>query len=300
MPRGLHTRFRALALDGTTIPRRKDFMNVTVRDQQLGHGASGAGLGLRKGLALASNVIFGKVGATVSNLISKKFGKNPEARPIFPGEQHIVLPTRFGLTRANFAGPGTQVERRVRRGDRGVDGTRGIDAISKIHDIDYVNARTSADVRRADNKMIASVKRSSAGPKTKAIVLAALKAKKLGEDIGVIDVNTFTQVTEDDNVGASGKGIESLPADRLLKKVLKKVKKKRKSRGHVVSDYRTSKKSRKEGSGATLAAVSSALEKALPAGARSTATILLPLVMRSLRSILQQKTVRHRKKRRKQ
>lgn len=208
MPRNsdLCDRFRGLGITGrTSCPQRKGFTDVTFRDMHMGRDPQGGGiLGVASTALiagkLASSLLFGPVGAKVSNFLSRKFGKNPAARDVFPGEKHIILPTKFGITRANFAGPGTHVLQRVKRGDRGVDGPRGIDAIAMRHDIDYVNARTTKDVREADNRMIAAIKRSSAGKKTKAIVIAALKAKKLGENIGLFDVNTFTQVTEDDNV----------------------------------------------------------------------------------------------------
>lgn len=178
--------------------------------------------------------MFGPVGAKVSNFLTKKFGKNPMARPIFPGEKHVVLPTKHGLTRANFAGPGTKVKKRVARGDKGVDGPRGVDAAAKRHDLAYVAARTAADVRRADNRMIRDVKRSTAGPKTKAIVVGAMKGKVLGENLGIFDINTFTQVTEDDNVGKGPR----LPADRLLNHVSKHVRQKtnKRKRDAIIQD----------------------------------------------------------------
>lgn len=46
----------------------------------------------------------GEVGTTISNVLSERFNKNPEWRPGFVGEAHLVLPTKSGLTRANFCG----------------------------------------------------------------------------------------------------------------------------------------------------------------------------------------------------
>ncbi len=174
-------------------------------------------------LKFASNQLFGPVGAAVSNALTKRFGKNPEARPISAGEKHVILPTKHGLTRANWAGPGTHVAKRLKRGDRGVDGPRGIDAAAKRHDLAYVGARTAKDVRAADNRMLRDIRNSTAGRKTKAIATAAMQGKKLGEDLGLFNINTFTQVTEDDKVG---KG--NLPADKLLSHVSKHLTKKRK------------------------------------------------------------------------
>lgn len=215
-------------MHGVGSSQRKNILMETKRDSKVRRSThfsvhvGGAPMlsTIIKGVQLTSNALFGPVGAKVSNALSKRFGKNPEARDVFPGEKHIILPTKHGLTRANFAGPGTQVEKRVKRGDRGVDGARGIDAIARRHDLAYVAARTKEDIRVADDTMIADVRRSSAGSKTKAIVMAALKAKKLGEDLKIFDVNTFTQVIEDDNVpGAAGQG-GALPADRMTKRMM--------------------------------------------------------------------------------
>lgn len=142
--------------------------------------------------------------------------RNPLAEPGFPGEKHIYLPTDYGITKANFAGPGTHIEERIARGDKGVDGPNGIDNAARQHDIDYMNARTSKDVRRADNKFIKKVKNSSQDSITKGIVVGAMKAKKIGENIGVFNPNTFT------NVNVSGSG---MPLERLKSKILKKSKK---------------------------------------------------------------------------
>lgn len=152
-----------------------------------------------------------QVGKTVASRITGK--TNPDARPGFAGERHIPLPTNFGLTKANFAGPGTQIAQRIKRGDVGVDGPRGIDQIAKQHDLDYVRATKESDIRKADNDMINRVKKSSAGKLTKKIVIAGLKAKKLGEDLKVTDVNTFTESVPPEGIG---KG-PSHPAHRLLK-----------------------------------------------------------------------------------
>ena len=212
-----------------------------------------------QGLRLASDVLFGPIGSTVSNVLSNVFNRNPEARPISPGEKHIVLPTKHGLTRANFAGPGTQVEKRVRRGDRGVDGPRGIDEIARRHDIDYVNARTPADIRRADNRMIRAIDSSTAGRRTKQVVKRALQAKTFGEDLGVFGPNTFTEVIEDDNAATTNSGSASgyagatgLPTDHLMRRVHQQLRKRpRHAATPSSSSSRARKRRRRRGAPAT-------------------------------------------------
>ena len=53
-----------------------------------------------------------------------------------------------------FLGPGTHLEKRLKRGDRGKN---RLDRIAKQHDIDYTQARSLKDKHRADRKMIRSI-----------------------------------------------------------------------------------------------------------------------------------------------
>ncbi|MCP4343943.1 MAG: hypothetical protein GY795_00260, partial [Desulfobacterales bacterium] len=89
-------------------------------------------------------VLFGNIGTNVSNTLGEHYNKNPLWRPGFAGERHAILPTEDGWTRANFAGPGTHLTKRLTRGDQSVDGPQGIDAAAKKHDIKYANASSFA------------------------------------------------------------------------------------------------------------------------------------------------------------
>jgi len=181
--------------------RRKNLLQITVWDTMTGdeQRASRQKSG-QTGSGSASSLAFGPVGTTISNLTSKLINKNPKWKSGFSGEKHAVLPTKYGLTRANYAGPGTKLERRLTRGDQGVDGPDGIDAAAKVHDISYANAKTMDDVRNADLKMIRDVQNSSAGDRIKTMVIGIMTAKMKGEDLGVIDVNTFTDVIPKDQL----------------------------------------------------------------------------------------------------
>lgn len=134
----------------------------------------------------------GKVGTTISNVLSEKFNKNPNWRPGFPGEAHLVLPTEHGLTRSNFCGPGTNLQKRQARGDRGVS---QIDSSCEIHDTLYNQARSEKDIRDADERLIRDIdKATDAGATQKAILKAGIRAKTLGEDIGLFSAETFTSI----------------------------------------------------------------------------------------------------------
>ena len=78
-----------------------------------------------------------------------------------------------------YMGPGTHLEKRLKRGDSGIN---RLDRISKTHDIDYSRARSLKAKHKADRKMIKSIdKLPGKKSKTGRIVKNIMKAKlKLG------------------------------------------------------------------------------------------------------------------------
>ena len=78
-----------------------------------------------------------------------------------------------------YMGPGTHLEKRLARGDPGIN---RLDKIAKAHDIDYARAQNLKDKWMADRKMIAKIDKLP-GQKslTEHIVKNIMKAKlKLG------------------------------------------------------------------------------------------------------------------------
>ena len=63
----------------------------------------------------------------------------------------------FHWPKTNYLGPGTQLQQRLKRGDRGVN---RLDELAKIHDIDYSKAKSLKDKWKADDKMIRAIKTS--------------------------------------------------------------------------------------------------------------------------------------------
>ena len=53
-----------------------------------------------------------------------------------------------------YMGPGTHLEKRLKRGDPGIN---RLDRIAKQHDIDYSHARNLQDKWKADDKMIRAI-----------------------------------------------------------------------------------------------------------------------------------------------
>ena len=72
-----------------------------------------------------------------------------------------------------YMGPGTHLEKRLKRGDPGIN---RLDRISKQHDIDYSKAKNLRDKHAADRKMIKAIDNLK-GKKTKTekIVKAQVK-----------------------------------------------------------------------------------------------------------------------------
>ena len=75
-----------------------------------------------------------------------------------------------------YAGPGTHLEKRLKRGDRGVN---RLDEMAKIHDIDYSKANNLQDKWKADDKMIRGIT-NLPGKKTKTerVVKKIMQAKR--------------------------------------------------------------------------------------------------------------------------
>ena len=117
---------------------------------------------------------------------------NPNAHPLMSGEKHMLLPTKYGPTFANFVGPGTHIDERVARGDVGVDGDDGIDIRGKYHDLAYKNAKDMGDIHKADKEFVSGVLRSKAPLPTRLAVAGAIQSKKIGEDLKIINPKVFS------------------------------------------------------------------------------------------------------------
>ncbi len=117
----------------------------------------------------------------------------------YPGERHAPLKLKNGkMGVANFVGPGTQVLKRIRRGD---SGRTPVDNVAKMHDINYSLAQNSKNkteqiqkVRKADIRMLNSLDKisrakSDAPINIKVGKLIAVKTKF--EDIGIMNKGSF-------------------------------------------------------------------------------------------------------------
>ncbi len=142
----------------------------------------------------------------VRNAYGKMVSSNPNWRPGFPGEKHLL--SKKGLT-YNYCGPGTHLAERLARGDPGLDAD-GLDNICKMHDIDYADATSWSQVREADNLFIDRVESSSLPRLQKTAMKGLMRAKTIGEDLHIIDRDEFTEMNIPSQKGKSdisGKGV---------------------------------------------------------------------------------------------
>lgn len=191
----------------------------------------------------------GETGTALRNLIPDS---DDTARPGFPGEKHMILQLKNGKNGvANFMGPGTQVEKRLRRND---PGRTPADTVAKRHDIDYALASGARDtagqfkqIRAADNRMINSLKKiqankSDAGRNIQA-GMRLIQAKKLGEDVGILgkdkfagplktipDADKVLLMSNRDKLTQEGYGL-SLPGGSLKQKLIRNMVKQKKLKG---------------------------------------------------------------------
>lgn len=153
------------------------------------------------------DAISGKTATWIKN----KVQKNKQ----YPGETHIPMRTPNGIQISGFCGPGTKIIKRVRDGYQPITPEENA---CEAHDIRYTLATTPSSVRAADNRMIRAINKMESGDlpmysKLNTFALKnAIRAKKLGENVGIINQNTFT------NPGATN--LSKKDRDMLEKKLV--------------------------------------------------------------------------------
>ena len=186
------------------------------------------------------------------SLINKLPSSDRGARPGFAGEKHAIQILPNGkLGRANYMGPGTQVVKRIKRGDP----PRTLsDKVAQAHDIRYGLAKSQRDVSSADAKMIKKLKDMIAkkqGNKVNINVgLRPIQAKAFAERTGLAKpgaIASFGGVSSADKPLLKSKlneleqeGYGVLPGEELLKKIKKNIRKERKAKGQASASGKSS------------------------------------------------------------
>ena len=194
---------------------------------------------------------FGDIVRDVINRGANAIANSDEtARPRSRGEAHLILKLPNGKNgMANFMGPGTEVIKRLKRGD---PGRTASDTVAKRHDIDFALAQGSSSkkeqvkkIRAADNRMIASLQKiNKAGTDARRNVqlgLRGIQAKTIAEDAGVFPKGSFSgslrtispedrSVLESNRTKLSQEGFGDivLPGQELRDKLLRKARRARK------------------------------------------------------------------------
>ena len=105
----------------------------------------------------------------------KKAKKSQKGKGIIDGLQNMVLSTKLNKALPNerhqiiklpdgswnpavYSGPGTNLETRIRRGDKPLS---YVDKTAEAHDLRYALARTDQDVRDADNRMVQQLNKAT-------------------------------------------------------------------------------------------------------------------------------------------
>ena len=174
----------------------------------------------------------GNLATSVRNMLPDS---DSNARPGFAGEKHAILKLpngKYGV--ANYMGPGTHLEARLRRGDP----PRTLsDKVAMAHDSRYGLAKSQADVAAADRKMIAKLKQiEKTGGDSRwntQLGMRPIQAKLHAERLGLVKPGTiasFGDVKAGDRALVASKlraleqeGFGGYPGDRLKVKLLRQM-----------------------------------------------------------------------------
>lgn len=205
-----------------------------------------------KGKALVSkgsDLYSSDLGTALKNMVPSS---DENARPSFPGEKHALLKLPNGkMAVGSFMGPGTQIIKRLKRGD--VPRTLS-DKVAQAHDIRYGLAKDLSDIRTADKRMISKLndieRKKGDHPLNIQMGKRLIQAKVIGEDLGLLKKDAFSgdlsknTLSAEDRALMTGKlkqleqegyGVKGHPAMKLKMSILRSMKgknKNKKGKGH--------------------------------------------------------------------
>ena len=158
--------------------------------------------------SLVKDISFGRIGTAIKTKINRLSGVR-NAVPAFEGERHAfyIEKNRQGRNRllfANYMGPGTNLLKRIRRGDKPINSP---DRVAMGHDARYFLATNIKQTRRADQIFVKKLKQ----------IRATGKVSKINTDIGLRGIQLKMKL---ENTGLLSKSkfigpIKSV-ADRLI------------------------------------------------------------------------------------
>lgn len=191
--------------------------------KQKGKGLSDIFSALKNAAQKVSNAYASPQANKLKNTWGKMVNKNPNWRSGYAGEKHLMTPSG---TTYNFAGPSTRLKERLLRGDKGIN---QLDSCAKQHDISYSRSRNMKDVRISDKRFIDCLDSRVANSVTKRVVKGLMHAKMAGEDTGLFQANTFTDMPFTQGKGYAIKRKKKKDPSRKLKRKLKRASKRKKN-----------------------------------------------------------------------
>tara|TARA_R100000951_G_scaffold51727_2_gene43596 strand:+ start:378 stop:953 length:576 start_codon:yes stop_codon:yes gene_type:complete len=110
----------------------------------------------------------------------------------YPGEKHVPLFVKGRLKQASYMGPGTNLIRRLQNEDKPLTYA---DRTAKLHDIMYSISDNANMIRHADNIMLKNLdkieKKNLDNKFNINLGRIGIKAKTLGEDVGILKKGSF-------------------------------------------------------------------------------------------------------------
>lgn len=183
-----------------------------------------------------SDILTGDTATALRNMLPSS---DDTARPGYAGEKHAILKLangKYGV--ANYMGPGTQLEKRLRRGD---PPRTASDRVAQAHDSRYALAKSQKDVASADRKMIAKLKQLQKQRLDSSfniqMGMRPIQAKLHAESLGLVKpgkIASFGDATDRGLVEGKLRELEQegygLPGDMLKMKLLRSMRKTKKTK----------------------------------------------------------------------
>lgn len=169
-------------------------------DEMKGSGIQSLASGISKAIEFAQtgqqlyDAYGSELATTAKNIYGKYINPDPNWRPAFAGEHHLI--NEKGVM-YNYAGPQTQIVKRLKRGDPPID---EIDALAQIHDIEYAKAKTYDDIKKSDLKLSKGVAELKGHEPLRTLISKGIKGKVKAQDLGLINKGAFVgNILQDGN-----------------------------------------------------------------------------------------------------
>ena len=157
---------------------------------------------------------------TIDKLVGViKFLQKTTDSPQFKGERHATFKMPDGsFQKANWCGPGTNISARLKDPNGAGKPINEVDKISKAHDLNYMFSKSEADVRKADERMLASLDKAEREGKDNSFNInqgKLIKGKVALENMG-LSRTAFTTFESAGNLSQSERRLHSSARDQLI------------------------------------------------------------------------------------